>query len=357
MIIWILALTLTAIACAALYYAGAGRMVNAGRGLADATTEHFRAQLHAIDVDAAAGRLGPAEATAAKAELAREVMRLGGKSDEGPAKAGGKTTVIVSIAAVAVLALGTYAVIGRPDLPAEPLAERAAETPAGMDMNEAIAKIEERLAADPSDLRGWKVIAPAYMQLGRYEDAVKALRHVNELSTPTADSWTDLGEALMMAHNGAVAGEALEAFRKAAALDPTHVRSRFYIAGEETRSGDFTAAARDWNELLKLAKGDEPWVVTAKNGLRFAEEGLNPSAEAPKPDTAQIDAMVDGLEARLKESGGSLEEWTQLVRSRLVQGRPDTAQADYDLARKAYPDASDREELDNLALKSGLVAK
>ena len=67
MIIWILALILTAIACATLYYAGAGRMVNAGRDVADATTEHFRAQLRAIEVDAAAGRLGAAEATAAKA--------------------------------------------------------------------------------------------------------------------------------------------------------------------------------------------------------------------------------------------------------------------------------------------------
>ena len=62
---------------------------------------------------------------------------------------------------------------GRPDLPAEPLAQRAAETGAGLDLNTAIKTIETRLAADPSDLRGWQVIAPAYMQLGRYADAVK----------------------------------------------------------------------------------------------------------------------------------------------------------------------------------------
>ena len=67
--------------------------------------------------------------------------------------------------------------------------------------------------------------------------------------------------------------------------------------------------------------------------------------------------MVDGLDARLKAQGGSIDEWTQLVRSRLVQGRSADAQAAYDLARKAYPDAKVRTELDVLAADNGLVAK
>jgi len=41
----------------------------------------------------------------------------------------------------------------------------------------------------------------------------------------------------------------------------------------------------------------------------------------------------------------------------MVQGRMDEAQADYDLARKAYPDAKLRTELDVLAADNGLVAK
>jgi len=66
---------------------------------------------------------------------------------------------------------------------------------------------------------------------------------------------------------------------------------------------------------------------------------------------------VDGLEARLKSQGGSIDEWTKLVRSRMVQGRMQDAQADYDLARKAYPDKSVRTELDVLAADNGLVER
>ncbi len=360
MTIWLFVLILTAIACATLYYAGAGRTVNAGAAGPDAVAEHFRAQLRSIDVDASAGRLGVAEATAAKGELAREVMRL---KDEAPAApvspASGKRATWIALVLVAALSVGTYAYLGRPDLPAVPLASRDVAAENGLDLDTAIKTIETRLAADPNDLRGWQVIAPAYIQLGRYADAARALRRINELAPPTADSLTDLGEALMMQAGGSVAGEPLELFRQAAGLDPKHIRSRFYVAGEETRAGDYVAAVNDWNALLALGRGDEPWAVTAKNGLAFAENALNPAATpAPaQPNADQIAAMVDGLDARLKSEGGSIDDWTKLVRSRMVQGRTEDAQAAYDAARKAYPDAKVRTELDVLAADNGLVAK
>lgn len=354
MTIWVFALILTAIACATLYYAGAGRTVNASAAV-DATTEHFRAQLRAIETDAAMGRLGAAEATAAKGELAREVMRH--KSSDTPT---GSSAVALwlPVLLVAAISIGTYAYLGRPDLPAAPLAGRDVAAEGEVTLESAIETIEARLAEQPDDLRGWTVIAPAYMQLGRFEDAVKALRKVNELGTPTADTLTDLAEALMMQVGGTVAGEPLELLQRAHALDATHVRSLYYIAGEETRVGDFDAAIRDWNALLKLSKGGEPWVVTAQNGLAYAESGgTGAEAVSVEPDQAQIDAMVDGLDQRLKAQGGSIDEWTRLVRSRMVQGRTEDAQLAYDAARKAYPDAAERNELDVLAADNGLVAR
>jgi cytochrome c-type biogenesis protein CcmH len=356
MTIWLLALILTAIACATLYYAGAGRTVNAGASVMDATTAHFRAQLQAIDADAAMGRLGVAEAIAAKGELAREMIRLKSETPAAPG-ADGKAAVWVPLLLIAALAVGTYAYLGRPDLPAEPLAQRAAETGSGLNLDQAVKTIEARLAVDPNDLRGWQVIAPVYMQLGRYADAVKALRKANELAPPTADSKADLGEALMMQNGGSIVGEPLQLFRDAVALDPRHVRSLYYVAGEETRTGDYVSAVRDWTALLALGKGDEPWVTTARDGLAYATAQLHPQSTPAPVNGAQIAAMVDGLDARLKAQGGTIDEWTQLVRSRLVQGDTAAAQAAYEQARKAYPDAAVRTELDVLAADSGLVAK
>src|SRR5690606_15974731 len=111
MTIWLFALLLTAIVCTLLYFAGAGPTVNASAAAADATRAHFRAQLDAIDVDLANGRLGEAEATAARAELAREAAR----EERLSLPVEGKTPMVwLAMVVVAAGSLGTYAFMGSP---------------------------------------------------------------------------------------------------------------------------------------------------------------------------------------------------------------------------------------------------
>ncbi|MGV3489844.1 MAG: c-type cytochrome biogenesis protein CcmI [Devosia sp.] len=352
MIFWSLAIVVTAVACAALYYAGAGQRVNAAADVVDSPeVGHLRLQLKEIEADAAAGRLGAPEAVAAKGELARELMRI--KAKQKPVTVGAKRSVIVvATAATALLAFGVYAVLGRPDLPAQPLEQRADLQPPEMSLDDAIARIEAQLLETPDDVRGWTVIAPAYMQLGRFADAVNALRRVIELDGPTADRETDLGEAVMMTNDGSMTGEPLALFESAAARDPTHVRSRYYIAEEAMARADYEAAEAQWQALLALSTGGEPWLSGAQAGLAAAEQGLRGEV----PDTPEIAAMVESLAARLDQSGGTIEEWTRLVRSYLVLGETERAQAAYQAARAAYPDSLYRTELDVLAADNGLVA-
>lgn len=350
---WIFAIAITAIASAALYYAALGRRVNATPvGGEDATTAHFRLQLKEIEGDIAAGRLDEAEGIAAKGELARELIRSQGETTP-PASRSQGWVMPAAILATAMLAFGTYSFLGNPGLPALPLSERA-PPPAEVDLDDAIATIEAQLEKTPNDIRGWTVIAPVYMQQGRFADAAEAYRRVIALSAPTADLETNLGEALMMQNGGNAAGEPLELFTSAAARDPRHVRSRFYIASESTRSGAYDDAVAQWTEVLALGQGNEAWAETARAGLAAAQAGLD--GTAPAVDDAAIRGMVDGLAARLYESGGSIEEWTRLVRSRLVLGQTEDAQKDYERARIAYPDATLRVELDVLAADNGLVS-
>lgn len=355
MVFWILAIAVTAIACAALFYAAAGRRVNAGvPGLDEATGAHFRLQLREIDGDISAGRMGEAEAAAARTELAREAIRL--KSEGGgaavPAGLPQRPILFAAIAATAIAAFGTYAFLGSPDLPSAPLAGRPVTD---MTLEEAVTRIEAQLTRTPDDSRGWAAIGPAYMQLGRFAEAERAFRRIIELEGVTADAETDLAEAIMMKEEGGLDGEPMALLESAAARDPRHVRSRFYLAGEATRIGDHESAVSRWNELIALAEGDEPWLAPARQGLEAATARLN--GETALPDGDDIAAMVDGLAVRLAAEGGSIEEWTRLVRSRLVLGQADEAQSAYDAARAAFPEAAARTELDVLAADNGLIAK
>ena len=60
-----------------------------------------------------------------------------------------------------------------------------------------VAQVEAHLEKNPDDGRGWEVVAPVYMRLGRFDDAVKAWRNALRLNGASADREADLGEALM----------------------------------------------------------------------------------------------------------------------------------------------------------------
>ena len=123
MILWSLALIVTAIACAALYYAGARARVNAGTDNVDRPeVEHLRRQLREIETDAEAGRIGEAEVLAARGEVARELIRVKALERLPASRPLPRIAVVASVAATAMMALGIYAALGRPDMPALPMA-------------------------------------------------------------------------------------------------------------------------------------------------------------------------------------------------------------------------------------------
>ena len=369
MLFWSLAVTITVIACAALYYASVGRTVNAADPSGRANDAHFRLQLSEIEADLGSGRLAAGEAVAAKAELAREMLRLQKEAATARMRDAGGANVLlpVSVLLVAIMAFGAYALLGNPNLPSQPLAGRTTEAAAAsMQLEDAVKAVEDRLAAHPDDVKGWSVLAPVYMQTRQYPKAEQAFRHILTLNPPTADAYTDLAESLMAQNGGQGIGEAGDLLHKAVALDPKHVRSRFYLAAEAMRVKEYVSAVQQWTDLIALAQNSDAWLPTAKDGLAAAEAGrdgkpLPQSTPAPAAAPAQNPAqnaailtMVNGLADRLNKQGGSLDEWTRLVRSEVVLGDLAKAQAAYDSARKAYPDAGARQDLDALAAQAGL---
>ncbi|WMT88084.1 c-type cytochrome biogenesis protein CcmI [Pelagibacterium sp. 26DY04] len=324
----------------------------------DASHAFFRDQLDGIDADLAAGRLSESEATAARAELAREVIRYE-KENPSPAKlGGGRAIVLAALPVVAAVSLGLYAWIGRADLPAMPLASRDLPAEAELDLEAAIATVEAQMVQTPDDVRGWLVLAPIYMEQGRFAEAANAWRRVLALEPPTADRQSSLAEALIMDNNGEPTDEALQLLRSAVAADPTHIRSRFYLAGVLTGTGEYQEAVSLWQELLALGTGEEAWIGTARAGLATAQAGIEGETLGDSEPDATMDVMirgmVDGLAARLYDEGGTAEEWAQLVRSRLELDGEDAAREDLERALAALS-GQDRVALEDFGREIGLT--
>jgi cytochrome c-type biogenesis protein CcmH len=385
MIVWLIAVVVTAGCCAALYYAAARGPVNAGAGADEAAPAAlYRTALAELERDLEAGTIGRAEAEAARAEIGRELLRQKAETDvpgdaSGPRRAwSGRRLALFVGPLVAVTSLASYAVLGSPSLPAQPAAARP-EVAARTQLMQAVADVEARLNAAPDDVAGWRLIAPVYMRLGRYADAVGAFRKLLELEGDSADRQTDLAEALMAREGGSPTGEALALLRAAAAADPTHVRSRYYLAIEATHARRLEEADTLWRQVIALSNQDDPWMDFARRGLAFvATARAEPAGtEAPTaqglagPSTADVAAaaalsdeerdqmiasMVEGLAARLAAEGGSVAEWAQLIRARMVQGDEAQARRDLEAALADLTDPAARDELTGIAAGLGLTA-
>ncbi|MBU1176172.1 MAG: c-type cytochrome biogenesis protein CcmI [Alphaproteobacteria bacterium] len=355
MLVWTLVIAVTVIACGALFYAARAGAVNAASEDAhDAERVHQQNLLVEIDRAEADGRFSPEDAEAARAELARDALRLKQAKRKSRAERGFPTGIAgIAAMAVAVIGIGTYYVIGNPDMPGMPLEARTMGLSMPSEVADAVAKVEAQLERTPDDVRGWQVLGPVYMRAGRYDEAVGAYRRVIALIGESPDTATDLAEALSLANNGVPDDEAVRLLEQAAAADPEHVRSHFYLASEAMRRNEFARAAELWNTVIALSDGSEPWRAAAEQSLSLAEAGTATEGDS-EAQSEMIAGMVEGLASRLDADGGTIDEWTQLVRAFIVLGEGERAQKAYDEAREAYPDGADRTALDALAQQNGL---
>ncbi len=317
----------------------------------------YRDQLGEVERDLDRGVIGETEAEAARTEISRRLIRAGHEPDEDATagSAGARRFATYAVIAMPLAALAFYLFVGSPEMPGEPLAARLAAPVDRQDIPTLVARIEAHLATDPNDAKGWQVVAPVYLRLGRFDDAVKAYGNIIRLVGSTADTEADLGEAIVSANAGTVTADARAAFTRAAGLDPTAVRPRFYLALALGQDGKTEAAIAAWQALLDGAPKTAPWVAVAEGELAKLQGGAGSAATAgaaqpPGPSAADVKAagamsesdrlaMIEGmvaqLAAKLDDNPADGAGWARLIRSYMVLGKADDARAALAKARTA----------------------
>ena len=321
----------------------------------------YRDQLDEVGRDRAAGLIGEREAEAARIEVSRRL--LAAADTVAPAAVQNGMTGRRRAAALAALILlplgaaGLYLSLGSPELMNQPLEARRALTSEQSPILELVARVEAHLEQNPEDGRGWEVLGPVYMRLGRYDDAVKARRTVLRLLGPNAAREADLGEALTGAQNGIVTAEAKAAFARAVALDSSDFRARYFLGLVAEQDGRPKEAAAIWRALLAEASVDAAWGSFVRESLARVDPAAaaaaqpGPSADdiaaasemSPEQRNTIVRSMVARLAERLKQNGSDVEGWLRLLRAYMVLGDKEQARTAADDARRAL--ASDPEKL------------
>lgn len=368
---------------------GAGPQAQDGNGLAT-ETGFYEDQLAEIERDLGRGLIAPAEAEAARAEAARRLLRASREEQAGgagpapiaePHLRQRRAASAFALSTIPLVALVVYGLYGSPNLPSQTDADRKATRAGAQDLMTAIGQIEARLANHPDDVRGWSVLGPVYMRLGRFDDAARAYAALVRLKGEDAQALSDWGEALVAAADGTVSPEARKVLGRALAADPKAAKPQFYLARGDEQSGDVAGAVRRLEAMAASAPADAPWLSAVRDNLARlkgetaaapkadgdAKDGVKPEAPVAGPGSniqalppsERIDAirgMVEGLERRLAKQGGSADEWLRLVRSHAVLGERDKALDALERARKALrDDRAAQERLDAQAHELGLT--
>jgi cytochrome c-type biogenesis protein CcmH len=359
MVLWLAFALMTAAAIFAVLWPLSRR--DGERGGSDIAV--YRDQLAEIGRDRAAGLIGAAEAEAAKVEVSRRLLAAA-DADKADEEVGAGSPLwrrrATALAALVLLPLGAaalYLTLGSPQLPGEPLAAHLREAHQNRSIESLVAQVEARLEQNANEVRGYEVLAPVYLQMGRFADAVTARRKILALAGESAARQADLGEALAAAANGIVTSDAKAAFERAQRLDPHDLKAKFFIGLAAEQDGKREQAAEIWRGMLAAAPPDAPWRATVQQALARVGGEPPPATSAPGPNAADVaaasamseqerSAMIRGMVAqladRLKQNGDDVEGWQRLVRAYMVLGERDKAHAAAADARRALAGEPDK---------------
>lgn len=236
----------------------------------------YRAQLDEIENDLAAGTLPQDEAINLRREAERRLLAADEASRA--AVASGKPAKKAAIGVllfVLVAAPGTYLVLGSPDEPSQPHAERE-DVEMQRALQERTARLRADLAENPGNSEGWQELALMRTMLGQPGAAAAAYRQALLAGGEDAAVYASLAEALVAQARGEVTPEARQALGRALDINPNEVLALYYVGHALEQDGRFQLALTLWQDLEAVMPEGSRW--RARVGRDIAR--VAPKAEA-----------------------------------------------------------------------------
>lgn len=327
----------------------------------------YKDQLAEIERDLAAGLIAAPEAEAARVEISRRLLAAAGSepvSEPTSSLKWRRAAAVLALAGLPLIAIGVYMPLGSPRLQDFPLAQRERGAGSGMALENLVVQVEQHLEKNPTDGRGWNVLAPVLVRLGRFDDAVRAYRNSLTYNGESSERRADLGEAIAAAAGGVVTAEAKTEFERAHGLNADDPKANYFLGLAAEQDGRKDDAANIWRALLAKAPADAPWRPLVQTSLArvggggatmpaLSDETIAASKDMNEGDrNAMVRGMVERLATRLKQNGDDVEGWLRLVRAYLVMGDRDRAMGASTDARQAVANDAARLRQLNEGLKT-----
>lgn len=309
----IVAALLTAIALAAVLLP----LLRPPRGGADAaeatdlSLRVLREQLGELESECREGTLDRAQYEKECAEIERRALEDGKAPAAAAADRRRVWLAAATAAAVCAAAIGLYALLGTPaafqPTAAAGHAGQNAHAVSPQQIEAMVAKLAERLQANPADGEGWLMLARSYNALGRFPEASAAYGRAFSILPPDAQHLSDYADTLAMAQGRRLAGEPEKIIARALAADPRNIKALALSGSAAFERQDYARAIGEWRKVLEIVPADSTIAARIGNSIADAEQraggtpGQPAAAKASAPALAGIVALDSTLRSRVAD--------------------------------------------------------
>jgi len=216
----------------------------------------------------------------------------------------------------------------------------AAATPGTL--AELLPGLEQRLAENPDDVRGWLLLGRSYLMVGEFAKADQALTRAKELDPHDVAIVAQLAEAKAMQADGVLAGEPLVLLEEAVIKAPENPQILWLLANARQQQNDHTAALEHLGVLQQVMSHDadalqsiDEMINTSRSALGLSAlpatqpqqpiEGIAANATPPTNESPSDEPPL-ALEVTVTIAPEALEDsapqQTVFVYARAMQGPP-----------------------------------
>ena len=268
----------------------------------------YKEELAKLEKEHADGLIDGASYELSHAEL-RQRLFQDTSEDDGVAVLGSpKKTMIALVVIVPVVAVLIYFWLGS----AQQIADGGAQKRvAQQDVEKMVAGLAAKMEQDPSNLKGWAMLARSYKVMGRPVDAEKAYDRAGSYLDSDAQLLADYADVSASNANGNFEGKPRAILKRALKADPNNMMALWLEGTADYNQGNYKAAIQVWDRLAKLlppesddAKMIQGSILEARGKANLPPEDFSrPAAAAPAASGKSISGEVTldpNLKSRVK---------------------------------------------------------
>ncbi len=328
----------------------------------------YKAQLRELETDQNIGVLSTTEATAARLEIERRLLRIAADHDLDNRPDTANLPPVLLMVIMTIIMLGSaafYLTIGMPGMPDFALRDQKHSVTAQTEKNTAspeilsqVAQARAILQKEPHDINALRTLGQNYSALQMRAEAAQAYQRWYQLDPENISAAVIYGESLVMLSDGRVSPAALLVFNRARKIQPENPGIRHYLALARYQAGDVEEALADWQSLVRDSAPDAPWLGQIQSWVRQAQTDLGlpvtkTTAIAPALSDSQrkaieemseqeqaemIRGMVTRLARKMDENPENTEGWLRLARAYMMLDQREDAISALRKAEKYAPD-------------------